>query len=166
MWRRELRWNQGCFASGGSFCLFASDTFNPIYLWQWWNWPQWLRFNSPFMLVLHSFSFNHRDIASSLLLNNRTSVRAQNPPSLPAITKAHSLTNIGNSRLIAPPTPSIYLLLTRLPPLLYVWFPHCIYKNDFPHWPLTLVFFLAPSSRRLRDKINKFRQTQQSFSLL
>lgn len=87
------------------------------------------------------FLFNHFDIASSLLLNNRTSVQAQNPLSLPAITKAHSLTNIGNSRLIAPPTPSIYLLLTRLPPLLYVWFPHCIYKNDFPHWPLTLVFF-------------------------
>ncbi len=33
---------------------------------------------------------------------------------LHVITKVHSLTNTGNSHLIVPPTPSIYLLLIRL----------------------------------------------------
>ena len=83
------------------------------------------------------------------------------PLSLSVITKAPSLTNIGNSRLIAPPTPSIYLLLTRLPLFSLFDFLTVFTKMILHTHPSHSFFSLAPSSQRLRN-----RKTQHSsFSL-
>lgn len=61
--------------------------------------------------------------------------------SVAVITKAHSLTNTGNSHLIVPPTPSIYLLLTRLPSLLQPFDLHTVFTKMIVHTDLSLSTF-------------------------
>lgn len=86
--------------------------------------------------------------------------------SLSVLTEAHSLTNAGNSRLIAPPLPqftSYSLSSLLLSPFDFLSvFTETIFHADPSH----SFFSLPPSSPRLRHKISKFRQTQHSsFSL-
>lgn len=90
----------------------------------------------------------------------------QNSLSLSVLTEAHSLTNAGNSRLIAPPLPqftSYSLSSLLLSPFDFLSvFTETIFHADPSH----SFFSLPPSSPRLRHKISKFRQTQHSsFSL-
>lgn len=82
------------------------------------------------------------------------SVKQLTDLTLPVITKAHSLTNTGNSHLIVPQTPSIYLLLTRLPLLFSMSLISTLYLQNYfsTLTSLSLVSLFIPLMPPIQNK--------------